>query len=78
MGKASVSPALPLRSPERPDGGSPSAPTADGFEFDTNQLGHFALTGLLLGRILPVPGSRVVMLSSTEHRITAGIHFDDL
>ncbi|MFD5178047.1 SDR family NAD(P)-dependent oxidoreductase [Nocardia sp. NPDC058379] len=54
--------------------------TADGFElqFGTNHLGHFALTGLLLDRLLPVPGSRVVTVSSTGHRILAGIHFDDL
>ena len=54
--------------------------TADGFElqFGTNHLGHFALTGLLLDRLLPVPGSRVVTVSSNGHRIRAAIHFDDL
>ena len=54
--------------------------TADGFElqFGTNHLGHFALTGLLLDRLLPVPGSRVVTVSSNGHRIRAAIHFDDM
>ncbi|HUL99099.1 MAG TPA: SDR family NAD(P)-dependent oxidoreductase [Mycobacterium sp.] len=54
--------------------------TKDGFElqFGTNHLGHFALTGLLLDRLLPVDGSRVVTVSSVGHRIMAKIHFDDL
>ena len=59
---------------------TPRQTTADGFElqFGTNHLGHFALTGLLLDRLLPVPGSRVVTVSSVGHRIRAAIHFDDL
>jgi len=59
---------------------TPKQTTADGFElqFGTNHLGHFALTGLLLDRLLPTPGSRVVTVSSVGHRIRAGIHFDDL
>ncbi|MEV6342548.1 SDR family NAD(P)-dependent oxidoreductase [Actinoplanes sp. NPDC051851] len=59
---------------------TPKQTTADGFElqFGTNHLGHFALTGLLLDRLLPVPGSRVVTVSSTGHRIRADIHFGDL
>jgi NAD(P)-dependent dehydrogenase (short-subunit alcohol dehydrogenase family) len=59
---------------------TPRQTTADGFElqFGTNHLGHFALTGLLLDRLLSVPGSRVVTVSSTGHRIRAAIHFDDL
>ncbi|CAM5287505.1 hypothetical protein SALBM217S_06683 [Streptomyces griseoloalbus] len=58
----------------------PKRTTADGFElqFGTNHLGHFALTGLLLDRLLDVPGSRVVTVSSVGHRIRAAIHFDDL
>ncbi|WP_225653494.1 SDR family NAD(P)-dependent oxidoreductase [Streptomyces pseudogriseolus] len=58
----------------------PKRTTADGFElqFGTNHLGHFALTGLLLDRLLDVPGSRVVTVSSAGHRIRAAIHFDDL
>jgi NAD(P)-dependent dehydrogenase (short-subunit alcohol dehydrogenase family) len=53
--------------------------TADGFElqFGTNHLGHFALTGLLLGAMLPVPGSRVVTVSSNGHRV-GRIDFADL
>lgn len=59
---------------------TPKRTTKDGFElqFGTNHLSHFALTGLLLDRLLPVPGSRVVTVSSTGHRIRAAIHFDDL
>jgi len=59
---------------------TPKATTKDGFEiqFGTNHLGHFAFTGLLLDRLLPVAGSRVVTVSSIGHRIRADIHFDDL
>ncbi|WP_027945335.1 oxidoreductase [Amycolatopsis taiwanensis] len=44
--------------------------TRDGFDiqFGVNHLGHYALTGLLLNRMLPVPGSRVVTVSSIGHR----------
>jgi len=53
--------------------------TADGFElqFGTNHLGHFALTCLLIEAMLPVPGSRVVTVSSNGHR-TGRINFADL
>ncbi len=59
---------------------TPKSTTSDGFElqFGTNHLGHFAFTGLLLDRLLPVAGSRVVTVSSVGHRIRADIHFDDL
>ncbi|MDT5174394.1 MAG: hypothetical protein QOG37_1645 [Mycobacterium sp.] len=59
---------------------TPKSTTKDGFEmqFGTNHLGHFALTGLLLDRLVPVEGSRVVTVSSLGHRIRAAIHFDDL
>jgi NAD(P)-dependent dehydrogenase (short-subunit alcohol dehydrogenase family) len=53
----------------------PRSQTADGFEMQlgTNHLGHFALTGLLLGRIR----DRVVTISSGAHRI-GRVNFDDL
>jgi NAD(P)-dependent dehydrogenase (short-subunit alcohol dehydrogenase family) len=58
---------------------TPYATTADGFEvqFGTNHLGHFALTGLLLSRLLPVAGSRVVTVASNAHR-AGRISVDDL
>lgn len=45
---------------------TPRETTADGFElqFGTNHLGHFALTGLLLERLLATPSSRVVTVTS--------------
>src|ERR1700739_708409 len=57
----------------------PKSTTKDGFElqFGTNLLGHSALTGLLLDRLLGAPGSRVVTVSSAAHR-WGRIHFDDL
>ncbi|KAB7743930.1 SDR family NAD(P)-dependent oxidoreductase [Nostocoides sp. F2B08] len=44
--------------------------TDDGFElqFQTNHLGHFALTGLLLPRLLETPAPRVTTVSSIAHR----------
>ena len=59
---------------------TPKSTTKDGFElqFGTNHLGHFAFTGLLLDRLLPVAGARIVTVSSVGHRIRADIHFDDL
>jgi NAD(P)-dependent dehydrogenase (short-subunit alcohol dehydrogenase family) len=57
----------------------PYALTADGFEtqFGVNHLGHFALTGLLLPRLLASPGSRVVSVSSAMHA-RANVDLDDL
>ncbi|HEX6673891.1 MAG TPA: oxidoreductase [Actinomycetes bacterium] len=57
----------------------PYGRTEDGFELQlgTNHLGHFALTGLLLDRLLAVPGSRVVTVSSMAHR-QGRIDLDDL
>ncbi|MEO3758732.1 SDR family NAD(P)-dependent oxidoreductase [Mycobacterium sp. B14F4] len=59
---------------------TPKSTTKDGFElqFGTNHLGHFALTGLLLDRVLAAPGSRVVTVSSQGHRFVSGVRFDDL
>lgn len=59
---------------------TPKQHTVDGFElqFGVNHLGHFALTGLLLPRMVRVKRSRVVTVSSMAHRIMAAIHFDDL
>ncbi|MEU7578879.1 oxidoreductase [Streptomyces sp. NPDC041068] len=53
--------------------------TADGFEtqFGVNHLGHFALTGLLLPRLLETPGARVVTVSSGLHAL-ANIDIGDL
>jgi NAD(P)-dependent dehydrogenase (short-subunit alcohol dehydrogenase family) len=53
--------------------------SADGFEltFATNHLGHFALTGLVLDRLLATPGSRIVTVSSVGHR-DGVMRFDDL
>lgn len=57
----------------------PRARTADGFEMQlgTNHLGHFALTGLLLERLLAAPDARIVNVSSSMHRV-GRIAFDDL
>ncbi|MCT7658597.1 SDR family NAD(P)-dependent oxidoreductase [Mycobacterium deserti] len=59
---------------------TPRSTTKDGFElqFGTNHLGHFALTNLLLDRVLAAPGSRIVTVSSTGHRFVRGIRFHDL
>ncbi len=51
--------------------GTPYARTTDGFEVQmaTNHLGHFALTGLLLDRLVTTERSRVVTVSSQMHHI---------
>jgi NAD(P)-dependent dehydrogenase (short-subunit alcohol dehydrogenase family) len=58
---------------------TPLRRTADGFEFQlgVNHLGHFALTGLLLGAMVGREGSRVVTVSSNAHK-SGRIDFDDL
>ncbi|HSK50676.1 MAG TPA: oxidoreductase [Solirubrobacterales bacterium] len=58
---------------------SPRRETADGFEMQlgTNHLGHFALTGLLLGALEGREDARVVTVSSTAHKL-GRIRFDDL
>jgi NAD(P)-dependent dehydrogenase (short-subunit alcohol dehydrogenase family) len=57
----------------------PQARTVDGFEthLGVNHLGAFALTGMLIERLVEVAGSRVVAVSSFSHRF-GRIHRDDL
>jgi NAD(P)-dependent dehydrogenase (short-subunit alcohol dehydrogenase family) len=57
----------------------PRRETADGFElqFGTNVLGHFALTGLLIGHMHGRANARVVTVSSNAHKM-GKINFDDL
>ncbi|MEU6669509.1 oxidoreductase [Streptomyces sp. NPDC046727] len=57
----------------------PYGTTVDGFEtqFGVNHLGHFALTGLLLPRLLATPGARIVTVSSMMHAL-ANIDLRDL
>ena len=57
----------------------PRRQTADGFElqFGTNHLGHFALTGLLVGAMRGRGDPRVVTLTSSMHRL-GRISFDNL
>ena len=57
----------------------PHRHTIDGFElqFSTNHLGHFALTGHLLERLLEQPNSRIVTISSIVAHI-GWMRFDDL
>jgi NAD(P)-dependent dehydrogenase (short-subunit alcohol dehydrogenase family) len=58
---------------------APRRTTPEGFEshFATNHLGHFALTGILLGNLLSAQDPRVVTVSSDMHR-TGKIDFEDL
>jgi NAD(P)-dependent dehydrogenase (short-subunit alcohol dehydrogenase family) len=53
--------------------------TADGFELTlaTNHLGPFALTGLVLDRLLAATGSRIVTMSSIAH-LQGRVNVDDL
>ena len=53
--------------------------TVDGFErqLGTNHFGHFALTGLLIERLVKTPGSRVVNISSNAH-YSGEIDFSDI
>ncbi|MBN1214795.1 MAG: SDR family oxidoreductase [Candidatus Lokiarchaeota archaeon] len=57
----------------------PYQKTVDGFElqFGTNHLGHFALTGLLLDKLMKTKNSRIVTQSSFVHSM-GKINFNDL
>lgn len=57
----------------------PRRETKDGFELQlgTNHLGHFALTGRLIEKLLTAGTPRVVNVSSGAHRI-GKMNFDDL
>jgi NAD(P)-dependent dehydrogenase (short-subunit alcohol dehydrogenase family) len=58
----------------------PQSKTRDGFEmhFGVNHLGSFALTGLLIDRLMATPGARIVSTSSTAHRMVKGLDLADL
>ena len=57
----------------------PRSMTPEGVELQlaVNHIGHFALTGLLLDRMLQVPDSRVISTSSLAHR-TGRINIEDI
>lgn len=57
----------------------PYARTEDGFEMQigVNHFGHFALTGLVLDRLLAAPAARVVNVTSLAHRM-GRIRFEDI
>ncbi|MEN0065355.1 MAG: oxidoreductase [Myxococcota bacterium] len=60
---------------------TPKTFTKDGFEsqFGVNHLGHFALTGHLMPKLLETPDARIVNISSTGHRLGNGdLFWDDL
>jgi NAD(P)-dependent dehydrogenase (short-subunit alcohol dehydrogenase family) len=58
--------------------GAPYRQTPDGLELQmaTNHYGHFALTGLLLDRLVTTERSRVVAVSSNMHSF-GRLHLDD-
>ncbi len=59
--------------------GGPAPCTIDGFgvQMGTNHLGHFALTCLLLDRVVTTERSRVVTVSSVMHR-AGHVHLGDV
>lgn len=59
--------------------GVPLGRTVDGFEshLGTNHLGHFALTGLLIDRLMATPGARVITVGSLGHW-RGRLNLDDL
>ncbi|MGH8460827.1 MAG: oxidoreductase [Stenotrophobium sp.] len=58
----------------------PKQKTRDGFEMHigVNHLGSFALTGLLLPRLIATPGARIVNTASLAHGLNKGLNLDDL
>jgi len=60
--------------------GVPLSRTVDGFEsqIGTNHLGHFALTGLLMDRLIATPGARIITVGSMGHWNARGLNLDDL
>lgn len=60
--------------------GVPFGRTVDGFEsqMGTNHLGHFALTGLLIDKLMTTRGARVVTVCSLGHWRSKGLNLDDL
>ncbi|MFT6162850.1 MAG: NAD(P)-dependent dehydrogenase (short-subunit alcohol dehydrogenase family) [Myxococcota bacterium] len=60
---------------------NPKTLTKDGFEsqFGVNHLGHFALTGHLLPKLLETPEARIVNISSAGHKFGNGdLFWDDI
>ena len=58
---------------------TPYQKTVDGFELQlgTNHFGHFALTGLLIDKLMNTENSRIVTMSSFGHK-RGKMDFDDL
>lgn len=58
---------------------TPYQKTVDGFELQlgTNHFGHFALTGLLIDKLMGTKNSRIVTMSSMAHSM-GKIDFDNL
>lgn len=54
--------------------------SADGYEktFAVNHLAYFALTNLLLERLVATPGARIVSVASEAHRFGGRLDFADL
>lgn len=57
----------------------PQMTTEEGFEsqFGVNHLGHWSLTGLLMGNLLAAERARVVTVTSTAHHLLWNVNFQD-